>query len=158
MIGRVLVLVMVVLLALGGALAIQPQYQAAVEGANNATTVDNETVNTSTGVKQLAESNQDVVYQDTDAVVVRQNNTTYVASGNYTWYTSNGTIEILSSTTLDQNNTANVTYGYTVPGGEQELARDVGLLPAELGGALTSILGAVLLVGSMMVVVKEVAK
>jgi len=125
--------------------AIGAQYETAVTGAQPAQQVTNESFTVDVGTTHvLNESRRDVVYNDT--VTVYQNSTEIDAS-EYRWQPGNGTLFVPSDSALTDGQSANITYQFTEPTGEQRIARDVGLLPAQLGEGLGILAAAALLVG-----------
>jgi hypothetical protein len=130
------------LLAIG---AIGAQYETAVTGTQPAQQVTNETFTVDVGTTHaFNESRRDVVYND--SVTVYQNSTEIDAS-EYRWQPGNGTLFVPSSSSMTDGESAKITYQYTEPTGEQRIARDVGLLPAQLGEGLGILAAAALLVG-----------
>lgn len=146
-----LALTFVAMLLMAGVGALESGYKQSVTEANTATVVENETWTVDEGnVTQLANSNKDVVYNET--VTVHNGNDVVEPDGNYTWYASNGTIAALNGSTFTDGQDATVTYGLTVPQNEQQLARDVGmLLPGVIGYDLIIIIGAAIFIGSIIV-------
>lgn len=135
--SRLIVVVAVAILAMGGVGAVQTSYQDSVTGANTATQVDNESVTIQHGqTLQLAESNRDVVYGEQSTVTVEQNGTIYTAEGNWAWLRGNGTLSIPSNSGLVDNESATVDYEYTEASNSQKLARDVTMIPLNLGDAI----------------------
>lgn len=130
---------------------VQSQYQQSVTGAYEPTTITNESFTVNEGDRTvLNESNRDVVYNET--VQVYQNGTEFESDGNYTWTAANGTIFVPNGSGLTNNSTANVTYQFTVPDEQQQLARDVGMIPGiALSEGLLLGLGGALLIGAIAV-------
>lgn len=147
MLNRIIALVAIVVILMAGVGAISSQYQSAVRGATDATTQNESITPTNGDTITLAESNRDVVYND--SVTVSQNGTVYEPSGNYTWNDANGTIAISSSSGLDGNTTAYVDYGFHQPSSNQRLARDVSMLPAQYSGGLVEVLSAAMILGAV---------
>lgn len=131
------------LLAIGG---IAAQYETAVTDTQPAQSVTNESFTVDVGTTHvLTESRRDVVYNE--SVTVYQNDSE-VSPGEYNWQPGNGTLFVPSGSTMTDGQSATITYQYTEPTGEQRIARDVGLLPAQLGEGLGILTGAALLVGA----------
>jgi hypothetical protein len=100
----------------------------------------------------LNQSNLDTVYY-TDAVTVTDENGTEMrATEDYEWYSSNGTLRVLSGGRLVNDSTATVNYSYRAPTGQQrslasQLAQFVNVayaLPLVLAAALVMIGASVL--------------
>lgn len=137
--------------AIGG---ISAQYQSAVEGSQDETTITNESFNViEDELRVLNESRRDVVYNET--AVVYQDGSRIVADGNYTWYPGNGTLGILNNTSFNESKAGAVTYGFTVPAGAQATARDIALIPYVLGDGLGIVVGAALLLTALVVLGRQ---
>lgn len=136
-----------------GVPAIAIQYESSVLGANaeqrfnESFTVDEGSVHT------FAESNRDVIYNET--VLVTQSGTTVDQAGNYTWDDQNGTLFVQVGSDLTDGAQAFNEYGLTAPNESQQLVRDVGLLPAQLGEVLLLALAAAVVVGGLIIVVRS---
>jgi hypothetical protein len=133
MASRALALIAVMLFLFMGAAAIDAQRSTAVRGTGDQTTITNETFSPAAdSTITLSESNRNVsVYGET--VDVYQNGATIVPEGNYTWNVGNGTITIPSGTGLNTSETANITYGYYDPTGEQSVITTIATLGINFG-------------------------
>lgn len=150
---QLVALVAVASILLLGVFGIAIQYEDSVTGANdeqrfNETfTVDEGTIHT------FAESNRDVVYNDTAKVV--QSGTLINQSGNYTWFAANGTLFIEVGSSLTDGADATNEYGLTAPNQSQQVVRDIGLLPAQIGDALLVALGAAVVIGGLYILTRQ---
>jgi len=142
-----------VMIVLGvGLAAVQSEYQDSVRGGGIQEDFDNETVTASYSAPvNLSASNvTNRVYDG--SVDVYDNQSTYVtADGNYSWNEDGkGRLNVSSSSSaIGDGESITVTYGYNVPTGEQQTARDVGTLPAQLGEVLLILFGAFVLFAVM---------
>lgn len=155
--GRLFALVAIAVLLMAGVGAVQSGYRSSVSESQPEQTVTNETFLVSHGSTiTLAESNRDDdVYVTESEVTVRQNNQTYPPAGNWSWNRGNGTLDIVSGSGLTNGNNATVTYGYHAPTNEQQLARDVTLVPVEvLGGDLVFLLGLFVFMAAFVVLIR----
>jgi len=129
-----------VLVILGvGVATVQSQYQESVRGGGIQEDFDNESVTASySSPVNLSESNvSNRVYDE--AVDVYDNTSTLVQpDGNYTWNgDGQGRLNISSSSpSVSNGEQINVSYGYNEPRGNQQTAKLVGTLPAQIGEAL----------------------
>lgn len=124
---------------------------AAVDASLSDAGVENDITNeefdaSTTGVKQLNQSNLDGVRYD-DVVTVRNDKDRQVVAGeDYRWNESNGTIEVLSGGDLVGSNQATIDYSYTNPTDSQQ---DVGALFAS-GFDILALLFLLLAVGAVL--------
>lgn len=151
MLRAMLLLVILGVVLIGGVGAIKAEYQASVEGANAEQTY-NESFNVSGGTTvALNESNRDVVYADN--VSVTDGGTT-VDESEYRWNEHNGTLFVPANSQL-VNNKAHVNYSLTEPTNQQQLSRDVALLPSQtLGGALMTVGSVAMVLGAGVMLIR----
>lgn len=131
-----------IMLAVGvGALGVQ--YDDSVTDTGEETDIVNETFTVTNGATiELAESNRDVIYNQTVTVrnVSDANDPVVEPSGNYTWHESNGTITINATSTFNDGDTAGIDYTFWVPRDSQTYVRDIGLEPFRAGDDLMLVL------------------
>lgn len=151
MLRAMLLLVILGVVLIGGVGAIKAEYQSSVEGANDALSY-NESFNVSGGtLVELNESNRDVVYND--SVTVTKDGST-VDESEYEWNEHNGTLYVPSGSTL-ANGTAYANYSLTEPTNQQQLARDISLMPSTAMGESLFDVGAIAMVlGSVVVMMR----
>lgn len=132
MIGRLLAVIAIILFVFVGVGVVQ-QGQWDASTATQPQNTFNESVALTPGaISTLSDSDKaNVVYAPQSAVTVTQNGTTIDAPGNWTWQRHNGTILILTGTTLNTTETAFVDGYYTVPSASQNTTTALGLLPTE---------------------------
>lgn len=123
--------------------ALGTQYDASVTDTGDETTVSNETFTVTNGATiELAESNRDVIYNNTVTVrnVSAADDPVVDPSGNYTWHESNGTITINATSTFNDGDTAAIDYTFWVPRDSQNYVRAIGLEPFRAGDDLMVVL------------------
>lgn len=133
--------------------ALGTQYDEAVTDTGNETTIENETFTVTNGATiKLAESNRDVIYNDTVTVknVSSPNDTVVEPAGNYTWHTSNGTITINATSTLNDGGTAGIDYTFWVPSNSQTYVRDIGIAPFRVGDDLLLVVAVVFVAAALL--------
>lgn len=146
-------LMFVVIILFGGLGAVKSGYRTSVSEANPTQSfTESFTVNEGS-VETFGESNRDVVYNQ--SVTVEQNGTKYDSDGNYTWYENNGTLLVQSGSSLSDSQSANITYELNEPQNEQQVARDVGLVPTDvMGGWVVELVGLFMLLGAFVVLIR----
>ncbi len=107
-----IVLIAVPVLLVGGIAAVD----SSLEEAGNETTVTDESFEPVGGdTTTLNQSDVDgAIYDET--VTVESNGTTYESDGNYSWdggLDGNGTISVVENSSLSNQSTATIDYGYT---------------------------------------------
>lgn len=115
----------VILIGFIGLGALSLQYSESVQETGNNTVIENESWTADIGnITTLTQSNrQNAVYDDT--VTVRDNTSTILeSSGNYTWFSRNGTIRA-DGGELSQGENANITYNWSQPTTTQNTNRAV---------------------------------
>lgn len=144
------------ILLFGGLWAVSAQQQAAVTASGDFSGLTDEinTTNASGERFYFAQSNQsDVVYVDDNNVTVTQDNTTFSASGNYSWAAANGSIRLNSSTGLDTGagaSNATVEWGLFTPTDRQQWLTDVSSFVYSQGNLILLAIVAGTLMGALM--------
>jgi len=151
--SRIMALILIVLVLMAGVGIVQQGYRTSVREGAPQTAVTNETWAVDEGnVTTLTESNRDVVYAPQRDIVVRYNNDTVPAEGNWTWNAGNGTVKALSGSTFTDGDTAKISYRYADGAPEQELARNIGLFAvSDLSGTFIEIGGVAMLLAAFVV-------
>lgn len=138
----ILAVVLLAILAMGGAVA----FQAALETGGEAEAVVNESWQPTAGdVTALNESERaDAFYEE--AVVVRDENETVVDEGSdYEWLAGNGTVKAVAGGDLDGDSVAYIDYNYTVTTQEQrDNAAVLSQVPRVIGIALPAVAALIL--------------
>jgi hypothetical protein len=120
----IIALVMVALIAAGGAVALD----SGTERAAAEQTVTNESFTSDAGTVTLAESNREVFYANETRVFAVPNNTAVAAeiqpAGNYSFDSADGTLEVAPNSTLANASAARVTYSFDEPTGAQAVTND----------------------------------
>lgn len=149
---QLVALVAVATLLFLGAGAIAMQYEGSVLGANDVQTFNESFTVDEGNLQTFAESNRDVVYNDTVRVV--QSGTVIEQDGNYTWHAINGTLLVQVGSDLTDGASATNEYQLTEPNQSQQLVRDVGLLPSQLAEALLVALAAAVVIGGIWLITR----
>lgn len=109
MAGRLIALIALAVIIVGGAAAVDSAFVASGEQ----TTITNESWTPDAGnVTTLNNSHLSGVVYDRNVTVYDENGTEMTASTDYRWFQANGTVKALTGGGLDGDSTANITYGY----------------------------------------------
>lgn len=144
--SRVVAVLGVFILLFAGLYGLSAHYEATVTESNNQTEITNETFTVQEGeLHEFSESRRDVIYNDT--VEVYQNGSEIQSNGgdNWEWRGGTGTLYVPNGSELVDGDDASITYRFTEPTSEQQVAKDVTMQPFRLGEGLTLIGGIVLL-------------
>lgn len=147
MLGRLFSFLAIIIFLFAFAFVIQTGYWEA-STASQPQVEFNESVAIAEGeLSGLSVSNDtDKVYAPQEDIKVEQNTTVIEQPGNWSWNRHNGTILILSGTSLNTSESAFVDGYYTVPSTSQNLTTTLGLLPSEVLGGSWQLMGVLLLV------------
>lgn len=150
---RFLTVVILAIVLVGFGMAAESAHRDAVRGSQDVTVVEQEPFQPTAGqVRQLNNSDDDLVFNESDSVTVDQNGTVIESQGNWTWYESNGTLKINQSTAMNTSESANVSYGYYEPSNEQQLTKELSLFFVDtVGATLVEVLGALFLLFAVVV-------
>ncbi len=142
-----IVLVIVALLATGGAIALD----SATQDATNTTTVNNESFSPTNGINTLQHSNQEGAYYGaSDTVTVYNNSSVVDPSGNYSWVQDNGTLDVVNNSYLSNRSSAAVSYEFQQPSESQlALVRLFAVFSGPVAEGLIIVLGLSLVLGAL---------
>jgi hypothetical protein len=134
-----------------GVAAVQSQYQDSVRGGGIQEDFEESVTASYSSPVNVSASNVSGRVYDAEVDVFDNQSTLVEPDGNYSWNENGfGRLNISSSSNvISDGESINVSYGYNVPTGEQQTARDVGTLPAQLGEVLILLFGAFVLFAVM---------
>lgn len=139
-------LIAVALLILTGAAAVD----ASLSDSGAQTEITGEEFNASTaGVVQLNQSDQAGARYAETVNVKNESDVEMVAGEDYTWDSTNGTIEVLSGGDLIGSDPASINYSYRVPSETQEAVGGVFASGFEVMGLLLLLLAVGALLGAV---------
>jgi type II secretory pathway pseudopilin PulG len=146
----IIAVVMVALIAAGGAVALD----SGTERAAAEQTITNESFTSDAGTVTLAESNREVFYQSGPSVYAVPNGATNVTafdqSGNYSFDTTTGTLDVEANSPLANASDASVTYSFGDPSEAQAVTNDAaGLVLGPMSQGIIIVVGLALMLSAL---------